>query len=155
MLHILRIIKRKVTAIRPEERSFAAAALLCAPWVEGALRVAGLARTLSWVERLSDAVPWDAPAIPPERAQYIIDGLYRHQPYLGACLPRALLSYGLQRQRGGAVRFVIGVKRSDATIDAHAWVESTETEPTSDEVEPAPFAPILTVSRLTEEKESA
>jgi hypothetical protein len=137
----VRNFRQKLAGLQRDERRFAAAAFACAPFVEVALRTVGLQRTLGWVERLSAATRRDRDTwIAPDRAAQIIDGVYRFHPLApGKCLPRALLHYGLQRQRGADVRFVVGVKRPDKTsIEAHAWVEAA--------MGPAPateFSPIL------------
>lgn len=146
----LRRFKEKLVNLRADERRFAAAALVCAPFVEMSLRTFGLRRTLDWVEQITADARLDetvsssgisADRISPERAAAIIDAVYRLQPLRGQCLPRALLQYGLQRRRGAAVRFVVGVKRpSAAGLDAHAWVESIEAPGSSD------FSPLFTRS---------
>lgn len=139
MLRTLRKFKRKVLDLSVEERRLAAAAVVCAPVVEVTLRTAGLRRTLDWIEWVSAATRRGGPTMAPARAEQIINGVYRLQPWLGKCLPRALLQYGLQRQRGADVRFVVGVKRpADRTVDAHAWVEMT-----AGPQREAQFAPIL------------
>ncbi len=158
----LRKFKEKVASLSPEERRFATSAMVAAPIVEVCLRVAGLKRTLALVERWipEDDSPrsGEREVIAPERAAALIDAVYRLQPLRGRCLPRALLQYGLQRRRGAAVRFVVGVRkepgrsqtnrspsnnRSDESpsLDAHAWVEAIA--PGGD-TQPGDFVPILT-----------
>jgi hypothetical protein len=121
---ILRKLRQKVDDMSPSERRFAATAAVCAPFVEVSLRTAGLARTLAWIEVLTDHRPRSPEAMDPERAASIVDSVYRLQPLRGRCLPRALLQYGLQRRAGEDVRFVVGVRKpEEGALDAHAWVE--------------------------------
>lgn len=67
------------------------------------------------------------------------------------CLHRALAAYAVLREEGVEARFVIGVKRHDGEVQAHAWVEHAGApvgEPTDPRldfavayVHPAPAAP--------------
>jgi hypothetical protein len=123
------------------EQRAAATAWLLAPVVEAALGIAGLDRTLRWIEAATEprARPRGNPAPPAQisvgRLAWIVDGVYRWHLVRGQCLPRALVQYAIHRQAGTAVRFVVGVRRPAATagaasrgggIEAHAWVEAVD-----------------------------
>ncbi|MBI4703702.1 MAG: lasso peptide biosynthesis B2 protein [Deltaproteobacteria bacterium] len=127
-----REILRKIAALRPAERRFAAAAWLLAPAVEISLAALGLRRTLAWIERFGPRSPWGATGIGAHDGAGLVDRAYRLHLLRGRCLPRALVQYGLHRRDGRPVRFVVGVKRGAAAcpapheplpIEAHAWVE--------------------------------
>jgi hypothetical protein len=115
----------KLRVLPRAERRFAARAWLLAPLVEGSLTTLGMQRTLRVLEALFQVAPAPDPDMPAAgRAGQLVDAAYGCHLLRGACLPRALIQYGLMRRGGHHVRFVIGVN-NDAGFRAHAWVEST------------------------------
>jgi Transglutaminase-like superfamily len=121
-------VSRQLTA---PEAAFAARAWLLAPWVELSLATLGLQRTLRAIEGLTPPARRRAPAVTPERARRLVDGIYRLHLVRGRCLPRSLLQYALLRRLGAPVRLVVGVRRGSG-LEAHAWVEPITPSPTSE-----------------------
>lgn len=121
------------------ELRFASRAWLAAPAVELSLAVAGLHRTLQWIERSSPPPTRSSrrrtDTVNPDRGARLVDRAYGVHALRGQCLPRALLQYWLHRRDGTAVRFVVGIRKgpaangeprtssAPATLEAHAWVE--------------------------------
>ncbi len=104
------------------EGAFLLRAWLAAPWVELALSGAGLETTLRWVERGAPGRGLGLGLAEGERAVALA---FRAHPWFrGRCLSRALVQYWLHRRDGTPARFVIGVRRQEGELDAHAWVEA-------------------------------
>ena len=101
--------------------------MLCLPLVGVALRVQGYGKTRRWLERNSSVDPRRT-ATPEElaAAEHLaqlaaIAG--RHGPVNTTCLRQALLVYWRLRRLGLAPELKIGVRKVEAALDAHAWVE--------------------------------
>lgn len=120
---------------RPEEWAFAARAWCLAPLIEAMLATRGLKETLQWVERkfphqqLRRARPT---VVTVEEGAGLIGAVYRRHLVRGRCLPRALLQYALHRRDGVEARLMVGVKKPDGDLAAHAWIETAGSMP-SDE----------------------
>src|SRR5690606_26453267 len=97
------------------------------PAIAAALRLFGYVRTRRWLERLSVMrTPRIATAVEAQSAFELarlaaIAG--RRGPLAANCLPQSLLLYFLLRRRGFAPTLKIGVRKQEAALDAHAWVE--------------------------------
>ncbi len=134
-----------------QSAAFFARAWAVAFAVEGSLRLVGYRRTLAWIE----AVPKGSSR---RRRTSVLLGerlvrrAYAAHPLSGTCLPQSLVQYLLHRRDGTDARLVVGVRRpaeradrgranetDPRSIEAHAWVESSETGPSVAE----PFAPIF------------
>lgn len=122
---LLHAVKRLADA-GPEARRFALRAWLGAPVVRASLSVAGLARTLRWVEAVAPRAQRPG-AVGVEEGEALVRAVFRRHFVGGACLPQSLVQYLLHRRDGLPVRFVVGVQRVErGAVDAHAWVEDHE-----------------------------
>ena len=101
--------------------------LIGLPMVSLLLRLAGYVRARCWLERLSSrASPRRASAADlqaAERLAQLIDIAGRRGLVNATCLRQALLIHFLLRRRGFSPELKIGVRREQARLDAHAWVE--------------------------------
>ena len=59
----------------------------------------------------------------PERIARLLHLAARFGPYRPGCLVRSLALQRLLRRSGIESRLRIGIRKQDATLDAHAWVE--------------------------------
>ncbi len=97
------------------------------PAIAACLRLFGYVRTRRWLERRSiarhprAATPDDFDSARALARLAAIAG--RHGPIHVTCLRQSLLVYWLLRRRGLAPELRIGVRKQDAAVDAHAWVE--------------------------------
>lgn len=97
------------------------------PAMDAALRLFGYVKTRRWLERRSAgsdvrmATPGDLDAAENLARLAAIAG--RRGPIAATCLRQSLLVYWLLRRRGLAPELKIGVRKQDAVVDAHAWVE--------------------------------
>jgi hypothetical protein len=92
-----------------------------------AVRVGVPSRRTTSLER-SLAGPRDRPLLPDreraERIAEIVDWTsFRLLPWVGSCLPRALVLQGLLVREGIDARLAVGVRRTTGPFQAHAWVE--------------------------------
>jgi len=62
-------------------------------------------------------------AIGAEEAVRAIRCAYDRSPFRGSCLEVSLAALGLLRSLGYPARLVIGVERTAAPVEAHAWIE--------------------------------
>ena len=91
------------------------------------LRLFGYARLRRWIERASTHAT-SRPATQGdiatgERLARLASIAGRHGPVAATCLRQSLLVYGMLRKRGLAPELKLGVRRTNGTFDAHAWVE--------------------------------
>lgn len=138
-LHSLLHAARRLRAARPEARRFALRAWLGAPVVRASLSVAGLARTLRWVEAVPAPAVRRPGAVGIDEGEALVRAVFRRHFVGGECLPQSLVQYLLHRRDGLPVRFVVGVQRRGArrVLDAHAWVEGPRAAPNAE------FTPIF------------
>ena len=145
---IMRALHRFVVA-RPEARRFAAKAWLGAPLVQASLATAGFRRTLRLITWISGG---SAPLrrrrrrpVGPEEGASLVRGAFRFQLGKGACLPQALLQYGLHLCDGVPVQLVVGVRRPEdgQALAAHAWVEAAPRGERIRAMPPAGFTPLF------------
>jgi hypothetical protein len=124
--------------------------LACLPLVSLSLRLAGYVRTRRWVERFSPvalprtATPTDLQSS--ERLAQLAAIAGRRGAITATCLRQSLLVYGWLRRRGLAPELVLGVRKLDASFDAHAWVELEGVALGQSEIVHTPIRPI---DRLT------
>jgi hypothetical protein len=91
------------------------------------LRALGLARFDAWL-RSTQTVTHDAMTLREIRALAdLINIAARHSLFPATCLTRSLLLQWLLRRRGVPSQLRIGVRFSQGTLDAHAWVECVGT----------------------------
>lgn len=117
---------RKWQALPMAEQKVLLLMMLVMPVLELALRQFGFRRTRRWIEgwtarrvSLSDI---KSDAICAERLAQLSAIAGNHGLIRATCLRQALLSYGILRWRGLDPELVIGVQRTCATPDMHAWV---------------------------------
>ena len=114
---------------RTDKRSLFALALLL-PFVDIALRTAGLKRTQAWLLRLGGnrkvlTPPYaDIEATDAQRLAELAAIAGARGIYPITCLRQALLVQCWLRRRGLAAQLRLGaLKNVDGTLNAHAWVE--------------------------------
>jgi Transglutaminase-like superfamily len=86
------------------------------------LRCLPLARLQAWMVRIP-ATPRKETTATPERLASLLGVAARHQPYRTRCLERALALQALLAHAGLRADLRIGIRRTPAGIEAHAWVE--------------------------------
>lgn len=62
-------------------------------------------------------------AVSPDRVAYLVEVASRYHVLKPTCLKKALVLYRLLRRRGVEVELVIGVRRAEERLEAHAWVQ--------------------------------
>ncbi|MDO9147208.1 MAG: lasso peptide biosynthesis B2 protein [Hydrogenophaga sp.] len=90
------------------------------------LRFMGLPRLQAWLQRRPLVAATPAPALALADIQALGEAVNiaaRHTPFHATCLTRSLLLGWLLRRRGVASELRIGVRLTQGTLDAHAWVE--------------------------------
>lgn len=119
--------------------------MLGLPLIGVALRVSGYGKTRRWLERNSSLEPRRT-ATPNELAAAenlaqlaAIAG--RHGPVSTTCLRQSLLVYWRLRRLGLAPELKIGVRKVEAAVDAHAWVELEGKALAPAEITHLPFPP--------------
>ncbi|MBP8273969.1 MAG: lasso peptide biosynthesis B2 protein [Acidobacteria bacterium] len=106
------------------ERIAFAQASAMVPLMALTVRVVGFKRLHAWIERTSTAGPTLAPeAQSLRRCVVSVHRTGRYAPYRGNCLSQSLTLIWLLRRHGLRPTLRLGVKVSDAKLDAHAWVE--------------------------------
>ena len=60
---------------------------------------------------------------PSYRLDQFAAAAYRLLPVRSTCLRESLVLYALLRRRGAEPRLCVGVKKDDARLAAHAWIE--------------------------------
>jgi hypothetical protein len=103
-------------------------ALACAlPVVELSLRLRGMQRTASWLQRLLRPGSIHAPSAPElqgaERLAQLAAIAGPRVPVAARCLSQALLIQALLRRRGLDAQLQLGVRQGMQPLDAHAWVQ--------------------------------
>lgn len=97
------------------------------PLVRLSLRTRGFARTLSWVDRCTvqagARLPSQHDLLAANELALLAQVAGRRGVAKVNCLPQALAVYGAIRRRGLAPSLRIGVRKTGATFEAHAWVE--------------------------------
>jgi hypothetical protein len=86
-----------------------------------ALRLRGLAHTRRAIASMR-ATDLRRP-MRPERVARLLHLAARFGPYRPACLVRSLALQRLLRRSGIESQLRIGIRKHEATLDAHAWVE--------------------------------
>jgi hypothetical protein len=101
--------------------------IVCAlPIISASLRLTGVVRTRRWLERMSpqagtrEAVEADVEDAQRIAALAAIAG--RRGLIVATCLRHALLVYTVLRRRGFSPALMLGVRKVNNSIDAHAWV---------------------------------
>jgi hypothetical protein len=103
------------------QRDFVIAAALI-PTVAAALRVLGFERVRTWVDRATRTPAQQRPSAI-DRSVLAINRAKRYGPYPGNCLSQSLTLLWLLRRSGFSPSLQLGVRLTDSTFAAHAWVE--------------------------------
>ena len=113
---------RKYLALSPAGRAIVLRSLLLLPAVAALLRLRGMERTRTWLDRLGPFAAGDASALAPFEIAALVGaaaGLLHAR-----CLPRSLVLWHFLRDCATSAEIRLGVaKRSDGSLSAHAWVE--------------------------------
>jgi hypothetical protein len=96
--------------------------LKLAVWVEVAIRVMPFTRVLERMKRDADAHVPDAQSEYQRLARFVAVA-YEVLPLPATCLRQSLVLHGLLERRGVSSRLCLGVAKSGAALDAHAWIE--------------------------------
>jgi hypothetical protein len=111
----------------PSERWLLLGLMIALPAIAALLRVCGVVRTRRWLElssgNASTQVANSDELESAERLAKLTDIAGRRGALTATCLRQSLVIYWLLRRRGFAPELKIGVRREQAAIDAHAWVE--------------------------------
>jgi hypothetical protein len=104
--------------------------LRLAVWVEAAIRLIPFSRVLERVRRDTSAAvdPSATAGVPSAQPEYqrllrFVAVAYEILPFPPTCLRQSLVLYGLLERRGLPSRFCLGVAKSGAALDAHAWID--------------------------------
>jgi hypothetical protein len=122
MQRLTRKLSQFLALTAPERRTFLAAmALLPLFWV--GLRILGLQRLQTRLQR--NPLPVAATLTPIEFTRFgaLVNSAAHHTLGPANCLTRSLYLWWLLRRRGVDSQLRIGVRLTDGTLDAHAWVE--------------------------------
>jgi hypothetical protein len=114
-------IARFLVLTWPERRVFLAAFVLL-PLFKLGLRVAGLRRVQSWLERPRQTAG-GRDGLDIKRIGALVNSAAHHGLGPANCLTRSLYLVWLLRRRGVNAELRIGVRMNGASLDAHAWVE--------------------------------
>ncbi len=105
-------------ALSGGERRLVAEAAVLSAVVSLAIRLRTVRALLAWLDRL----PASRLTIDRRRAAALVEAVTARVP--GAtCLTRALVLYGVLGRRGAAPVFVLGTRRDDDALRAHAWLQ--------------------------------
>ena len=63
------------------------------------------------------------------RVTHLVEALYRRLPFSPTCLTRSLVIYRLLRARGIPCQLRIGLRKSGAALEGHAWTEADRLGP--------------------------
>lgn len=123
---VLRKLRTFTGLPRPVRRAVPRAALALT-LVSLGMGLTGFARCQRWLRRLGgDRTPAPMRETGPAEAGHLARALAVVAPNLpvrALCLERSLTLWWLLRRRRFDARLVIGVRRPEAKLEAHAWVE--------------------------------
>jgi hypothetical protein len=104
------------------DRSTTLAAALLVPAVSISLSLAGLRRTVWWLEQTARHGPGEPAATVVRESEAALVRVRRRAPWAGRCLARALSLWWILRRQGVFAELHIGVRTFDGKFEAHAWV---------------------------------
>lgn len=73
-----------------------------------------------------------ASAAAAERVAHLVDAVYRRLPFEPTCLTRSLALYRLLRARSIPCQLRIGLRKNQAALEGHAWMETGQTPAEAD-----------------------
>lgn len=82
-----------------------------------------------WLPAPVETAPLDSaiagvPSAAATRVTHLVEALYRRLPFSPTCLTRSLVVYRLLRARGIPCQLRIGLRKSGAALEGHAWTET-------------------------------
>jgi hypothetical protein len=109
-----------------ESKRFVLRTILILPIAYSGLKLFGLNRLLSRIQRLTpDARELPEPSLPEVQTYTrLFSAVVRRCPLPLQCLGRSVALCWLLLQQGIDARVHIGVRKEDNALDAHAWVQS-------------------------------
>jgi hypothetical protein len=114
---------KKFCALPPAERKLLLQALLCLPLLSLALWSMGFRRLQAWLLRRPASHPSGDCSPDAATVARLVNAAANNLPGHHTCLPRSLLLQFLLRRGGIDCQLMIGVRKLDGRLDAHAWVE--------------------------------
>ena len=72
----------------------------------------------------AEPTPTGAPSPAAARVTQLVEAVYRRLPFSPTCLTRSLVTYRLLRARGVPCQLRIGLRKSGAALEGHAWTET-------------------------------
>jgi hypothetical protein len=118
----MRMWLARARRMTPSDYVTAAEVVRLAVWVEVAIRMMPFARLLERVSRATSHVRSMTPA-EFHRLMRFVAVAYEVLPLPATCLRRSIVLHALLVRRGAQSRFCLGVARTSASLDAHAWIE--------------------------------
>jgi hypothetical protein len=112
-------------------RRFVVRTCIAAPLVRASLVIAGFDKTRRWIAAIPLG-PAKADAVDLSDGMRLVSCVFRFNPLGGTCLPQALTQHLVHRLDGTPSRFVVGVRRGELGVEAHAWVEAEEPSPSNE-----------------------
>ena len=117
---------RKWQALPKAERNALLSMMIAMPLLELGLRIFGYGRTRRWIDRRTQrrakpSITKPDTIVGERLAQLAVIAGNRGLIH-ATCLRQSLITYGILRWRGLTPDLVIGVQRTSATPDMHAWV---------------------------------
>lgn len=119
----------KVRRLSRDERWLLYRSFLLLPAIHVALLTLGYSRLRSALEKMTPLKPVASPPLETEILQkargiaQIVSIAARHGMYKATCLRRSLLVWWFLRGEGVQSHIRFGVRKRDAQLEAHAWVE--------------------------------
>lgn len=116
----------KLRRLSAAERRVLFCALAMLPVAGLGLRVFGMRHVqsaLAWQQSCSGRQTTSAAHAEAVALARLVDIAARHGPYKAKCLPRSLVLQWLLARRGIDAALRLGVRRTAAAIEAHAWLE--------------------------------
>ena len=111
----------KFWALSPRERRLLMQALIRLPVVAMRVRLDG-GRVLRHQPSIPDGPASDEPAVIREAAR-MVNAAARYTPISATCLPKSIVLQQLLRREGIETALRIGVRKTGAALDGHAWLE--------------------------------
>ena len=107
---------------RAEQRTLLVAMAWLPPvWL--GLRILGLCRFQSWLQRDKQTIESILSLNEIDRIATLVNIAALYVPFPATCLTRSLLLGWILRRRGVVSQLRIGVRLTQGVLDAHAWVE--------------------------------
>jgi len=110
--------------------------LLACAWVIPAVELSVRWRSpRRWLPAAASSAPspgFPASAAAADRIAHLVDAIYRRLRFEPTCLTRSLVLYRLLRARGIPCQLRIGLRKNQAALEGHAWMETGQTPAEAD-----------------------